>query len=225
MGSAHRSGGVGDRPGDGAGEGVEPLGTVPVAKTRRSPRRRGTRRSLRWPPDRRTRSALPGSACEPTTGLSRRAGAGTGVRCRPRGASRPVGSGESDRWRTRSTTGTWRRRSTIWSPPSGGTCWSGWRRGLPELVLDDGRVREVEVTVHKPQAPMALVLRRVGDGQAVSLTRAAVALGSNLGDRAATFESALGALAQLEVVVAVSGFHETAPVGGPSRAISSTQWS
>jgi dihydroneopterin aldolase len=27
---------------------------------------------------------------------------------------------------------------------------------VAELVLDDGRVREVEVTVHKPQAPMAL---------------------------------------------------------------------
>jgi 2-amino-4-hydroxy-6-hydroxymethyldihydropteridine diphosphokinase len=51
----------------------------------------------------------------------------------------------------------------------------------------------------------------------VALTRAAVALGSNLGDRAATLESALAAVAQLGEVVAVSVFHETAPVGGPEQ--------
>jgi 2-amino-4-hydroxy-6-hydroxymethyldihydropteridine diphosphokinase len=51
----------------------------------------------------------------------------------------------------------------------------------------------------------------------VSLTRAAVALGSNLGDRAATLHSALATIAQLGEVVAVSGFHETAPVGGPEQ--------
>jgi 2-amino-4-hydroxy-6-hydroxymethyldihydropteridine diphosphokinase len=51
----------------------------------------------------------------------------------------------------------------------------------------------------------------------VALTRAAVALGSNLGDRAATLHSALAAVAQLGEVVAVSGFHETAPVGGPEQ--------
>jgi 2-amino-4-hydroxy-6-hydroxymethyldihydropteridine diphosphokinase len=51
----------------------------------------------------------------------------------------------------------------------------------------------------------------------VPLTRAAVALGSNLGDRAATLESALAAMAELGEIVAVSGFHETAPVGGPEQ--------
>jgi 2-amino-4-hydroxy-6-hydroxymethyldihydropteridine diphosphokinase len=51
----------------------------------------------------------------------------------------------------------------------------------------------------------------------VALTRAAVALGSNLGDRAATLHSALAAIAKLGDVAAVSGFHETAPVGGPEQ--------
>ncbi len=51
----------------------------------------------------------------------------------------------------------------------------------------------------------------------MALTRAAVALGSNLGDRAATLHSAIAALPQLGDVVAVSGFLETAPVGGPEQ--------
>ncbi len=51
----------------------------------------------------------------------------------------------------------------------------------------------------------------------MALTRAAVALGSNLGDRNATLRSALAALAHLGEVVAVSGFHETTPVGGPEQ--------
>ena len=89
---------------------------------------------------------------------------------------------------------------------------------VAQLVLEDERVREVEVTVHKPRGTdRGALLRRVGDGQAVALTRAAVALGSNLGDRAATLHSALAAIAQLGDVVAVSGFHETAPVGGPEQ--------
>lgn len=46
---------------------------------------------------------------------------------------------------------------------------------------------------------------------------AAIALGSNLGDRAATLRSAAGAIEQLPGVrlVAVSSFHETAPVPVP----------
>ena len=51
----------------------------------------------------------------------------------------------------------------------------------------------------------------------MALKRAAVALGSNLGDRTATLHSAIAAIAQLGDVVAVSGFHETAPVGGPEQ--------
>jgi 2-amino-4-hydroxy-6-hydroxymethyldihydropteridine diphosphokinase len=49
------------------------------------------------------------------------------------------------------------------------------------------------------------------------MARAYVALGSNLGDRAAMLESALAALRQTPgiQVVEVSSFHETKPVGGP----------
>jgi 2-amino-4-hydroxy-6-hydroxymethyldihydropteridine diphosphokinase len=44
-----------------------------------------------------------------------------------------------------------------------------------------------------------------------------IGLGSNLGDRQATLESAIASLnaAPAVVVTAVSSFHETAPVGGP----------
>mgnify|MGYP001395828331 CR=1 FL=1 len=51
----------------------------------------------------------------------------------------------------------------------------------------------------------------------MTATRAFVALGSNLGDRAATLASALRCLAETSGVrlVAASDFHDTAPVGGP----------
>lgn len=45
--------------------------------------------------------------------------------------------------------------------------------------------------------------------------RYVIGLGANLGDRAATFESALSAMAQLGNLQAVSRLFETAPVGGP----------
>ena len=48
---------------------------------------------------------------------------------------------------------------------------------------------------------------------------ALIALGSNLGDRAATMRAALGLLADAATAVgAVSGFIETASVGGPADA-------
>lgn len=49
------------------------------------------------------------------------------------------------------------------------------------------------------------------------MTRAAVALGSNLGDRLATLRGAIEQLAELGDVVAVSSLYETAPVGGPEQ--------
>lgn len=49
------------------------------------------------------------------------------------------------------------------------------------------------------------------------MTRAAVALGSNLGDRLGTLRSGLAALGGLGEVVAVSSLYETAPVGGPEQ--------
>jgi 2-amino-4-hydroxy-6-hydroxymethyldihydropteridine diphosphokinase len=49
------------------------------------------------------------------------------------------------------------------------------------------------------------------------VTRAAVGLGSNLGDRKPLLEGALERLAALGRVVARSSFYETAPVGGPRQ--------
>lgn len=47
--------------------------------------------------------------------------------------------------------------------------------------------------------------------------KAVLALGANLGDRAATLQKALDGLAAQMQVVAVSGIYETAPVGGPAQ--------
>ena len=73
-------------------------------------------------------------------------------------------------------------------------------------------VHRAEVTVHKPQAPIPL------DFADVSVTvrssdLAALALGSNLGDRLGHLQAAIDLLAPL----AVSRVYETAPVGGPEQ--------
>ena len=47
--------------------------------------------------------------------------------------------------------------------------------------------------------------------------RAAVALGSNLGDRLTTLRAAVAALGELGDLEAVSSLYETAPVGGPEQ--------
>jgi dihydroneopterin aldolase / 2-amino-4-hydroxy-6-hydroxymethyldihydropteridine diphosphokinase len=69
-----------------------------------------------------------------------------------------------------------------------------------------------EVTVHKPQAPIPLdfadVTVTVG-----SPATAAVALGSNIGDRLAHLQAAVDLLAP----TAVSRVYETDPVGGPDQ--------
>ncbi len=49
------------------------------------------------------------------------------------------------------------------------------------------------------------------------MTRAAVALGSNMGDRRANLEFAVRGLASCGEVVGVSDLYETAPVGGPEQ--------
>ncbi|MDH5371789.1 MAG: 2-amino-4-hydroxy-6-hydroxymethyldihydropteridine diphosphokinase [Acidimicrobiia bacterium] len=49
------------------------------------------------------------------------------------------------------------------------------------------------------------------------MIRAAVALGSNLGDRRQNLESAVEAMGMLGEVVAVSRLYETAPIGGPDQ--------
>jgi dihydroneopterin aldolase / 2-amino-4-hydroxy-6-hydroxymethyldihydropteridine diphosphokinase len=66
---------------------------------------------------------------------------------------------------------------------------------VADAVLRDERVREVRVTVHKPQAPITVAFGDVS----VTISRTApepvvLALGSNLGDRAATLASAVRAL-------------------------------
>lgn len=73
-------------------------------------------------------------------------------------------------------------------------------------------VRSSSVTVHKPQAPIPL------DFADVSVTVrstevAALALGSNVGDRLAHLQAAVDLLAPL----AVSAVYETEPVGGPEQ--------
>lgn len=49
------------------------------------------------------------------------------------------------------------------------------------------------------------------------MTRYAIALGSNLGDRAGQLRAAVGEIGQLGEVRGVSGLYETAPVGGPEQ--------
>jgi 2-amino-4-hydroxy-6-hydroxymethyldihydropteridine diphosphokinase/dihydroneopterin aldolase len=91
---------------------------------------------------------------------------------------------------------------------------------LAQACLADPAVREVQITVHKPQAPLG---RPFGD-VAVTICRerghrAVLALGSNLGDRLRTLQDAVDALAATQGLdlVAVSPVYETAPVGGPEQ--------
>jgi dihydroneopterin aldolase/2-amino-4-hydroxy-6-hydroxymethyldihydropteridine diphosphokinase len=70
---------------------------------------------------------------------------------------------------------------------------------IAAAVLEDRRVDTVEVTVHKPAAPIpvafddvSVTLRR--DQASADSVRAVVALGSNLGNRRATLLSAISAL-------------------------------
>lgn len=51
------------------------------------------------------------------------------------------------------------------------------------------------------------------------MTRAFLGLGTNLGDREAHLRAAVGRLAEVGDVVAVSGLYETEPVGGPPQGL------
>ncbi|MDQ1286763.1 MAG: dihydroneopterin aldolase / 2-amino-4-hydroxy-6-hydroxymethyldihydropteridine diphosphokinase [Actinomycetota bacterium] len=94
---------------------------------------------------------------------------------------------------------------------------------LEAKVPGGPRVDAVDVTVHKPSAPIPLTFSDV----TVSVrrerqdagTRAVLALGSNLGDRREILQSAVDALAAAPGVrvVAVSALVETSPVGGPEQ--------
>jgi len=83
-------------------------------------------------------------------------------------------------------------------------------------------VQSVEVTVHKPQAPVGVpfgdvrvTIERSRDERVV------IALGANLGDVQATLESAVRALADIDGlrITAVSDLFETDPVGGPDQPV------
>lgn len=91
---------------------------------------------------------------------------------------------------------------------------------LAQACLAEAAVRDVQITVHKPHAPVGLPF---GD---ISVTisrerrnRLVLALGSNLGDRLGTLQRAVDALAATPGldVMAVSPVYETVPVGGPEQ--------
>jgi len=95
---------------------------------------------------------------------------------------------------------------------------------LAEVIAEDALARPsveaVEVTVHKPQAPVGTPFTDV----AVEVRRrrgvpVVVALGANLGDARATLEAAVAEIAALAGmrVRAVSPLVETDPVGGPEQ--------
>jgi dihydroneopterin aldolase/2-amino-4-hydroxy-6-hydroxymethyldihydropteridine diphosphokinase len=93
---------------------------------------------------------------------------------------------------------------------------------IAEEILGVAGVDAVEVVVHKLRPPVphdvestaVRIRRRAPDlvQQERPLTRAFVALGSNLGDRRAYLR---GAVLALDGVRAMSGVYETEPVGGP----------
>lgn len=85
-------------------------------------------------------------------------------------------------------------------------------------VLARPDATEVEVTVHKPQAPVGVPFGDV----AVTMSRtrrcqAVIALGSNLGDSDETLRSAAEGLWGLGIVTAASQIYRSTPVGGPPQ--------
>jgi dihydroneopterin aldolase/2-amino-4-hydroxy-6-hydroxymethyldihydropteridine diphosphokinase len=101
-------------------------------------------------------------------------------------------------------------------------------RRLADGCLAEPAVQEVEITVHKPLAPIRLPFADVS----VTIRRArpvaagpggeqpaVIALGSNLGDRLGHLQGAVDALAGTPglTVAAISPVYQTAPVGGPAQ--------
>ena len=91
---------------------------------------------------------------------------------------------------------------------------------IAETVVQRPLVQAVEVTVHKPQAPVGVpfddvrvVVERHRDVPVV------IALGANLGAVQATLEAAVRQMAGLDglQLTAVSDLFETDPVGGPAQ--------
>jgi dihydroneopterin aldolase/2-amino-4-hydroxy-6-hydroxymethyldihydropteridine diphosphokinase len=93
---------------------------------------------------------------------------------------------------------------------------------IAAVALSRPLVQAVQVTVHKPQAPVgvpfgdvAVVVERRRDEPVV------IALGANLGAAQVTLESAVRALGDLDglQITAVSELFETDPVGGPAQPV------
>jgi 2-amino-4-hydroxy-6-hydroxymethyldihydropteridine diphosphokinase/dihydroneopterin aldolase len=97
---------------------------------------------------------------------------------------------------------------------------------LARVCVADPRVEAAEVTVHKPAAPIpepfadvAVTLRRTRAELLPPQRDGVLALGANLGDRAATLGAAVAELAATPgiEVVGISPVVETDPVGGPGQ--------
>ena len=91
---------------------------------------------------------------------------------------------------------------------------------LAQACLAEPAVRQAEITVHKPNAPISLPFGDVS----VTIRRerrvpVVIALGSNLGDRCQELQRAVDELAATRGlrITAVSPVYETAPVGGPEQ--------
>jgi dihydroneopterin aldolase/2-amino-4-hydroxy-6-hydroxymethyldihydropteridine diphosphokinase len=93
---------------------------------------------------------------------------------------------------------------------------------IAATALQRPLVQAVEVTVHKPQAPVGVpfgdVLVRI---QRHRDERVVIALGANLGAAQCTLEAAVRQLAGLDglQISAVSDLFETDPVGGPDQPV------
>ncbi len=99
---------------------------------------------------------------------------------------------------------------------------------LADGCLAEPAVQEVEITVHKPQAPIphrfadvSVTIQRkrpAGDGPGGEQP-VVIALGSNLGDRLGHLQGAVDALAGTPGLTQarVSPVYQTAPVGGPAQ--------
>ena len=95
---------------------------------------------------------------------------------------------------------------------------------LAEALLRDimdafPAVTAAQVTVHKPNAPVGCDFGDIGFTRSVSRERVVLSLGSNEGDRKATLDAAIDALAKTNGIklISVSDYIETAPYGGVAK--------
>ncbi len=89
--------------------------------------------------------------------------------------------------------------------------------GCAQGVLDKfTSVKEISLTVYKPEAPVKQKFSTVGVGVSLSRQTAFLSLGSSLGDKKATLDGAVNSLSSTRgiKVKKVSSYIETEPVGG-----------